>query len=592
MSHWWCCCCPECTLPSSTCCACVCPALCVTFTPDDWDPYKAEQVEACETDTQNCRPQSVEIDWDDERQAYVGEIAGHDLFYSFYRNEYDGKCYFYLESYSLGRHEWEVIAEEGQCYGRADGCVRCLDLRTAVGVEEEPYKDCSAGTLTTECVNWITPIACATCACLCECLCVDLTMDGIAYSGKACWDEYQQAYVGEVSGQDAYGVCRMRTVRFPIDRWGDVCDPDAYPGEPTACEPIHVLDNAEAGCTFTGTWSLVTGSGYAANLRTAPAGDGTAKAEWVFTGLPPGRWKVSATWVEGLDRADNVLFAVLDGTKIVGQTRTNQQSGPDDFEYNSTQWERLGTFRIVGSELTVRLTDAANGVVVADAIHLEYIDDRCAIGFQVSADEDEEGEVDGWITGEWQRMAEPCQWRAVNDSWTVERNLYTSTDDISVSIWCAECNEICERNSDCLCDGVFLPFTLTATFHSTSGRASGLEGCSFPLRYRFMPGGDFGNPGGCWESEAVRCCDTDWVLRLCCQTTFFATSLMIVQGCWTSKFASGFGKTTEDGATCNPFLARFGPFDIKCSDLVCACGENMIADPYCEDGEFWIDVTE
>ncbi len=470
MSHWWCCCCPECTLPSSTCCACVCPALCVTFTPDDWDPYKAEQVEACETDTQKCRPQSVELDWDDEQQAYVGAIAGHDLIYSFYRNEYDGKCYFYLESYSLGRHEWEVIAEEGQCYGRTDECVRCLDLRTAVGVEEEPYEDCSAGTLTTECVNWITPITCATCACLCECLCVDLTMDGIAYSGKACWDEYQQAYVGDVSGLDTYGVCQTRTVRFPIDRWGDVCDPDAYPGEPTACEPIRVIDDAAAVPDFalTGTWTLVNTEGYRGSVRTAAAGTGAKKAEWRFTGLPAGSWRVAAIWTPGEDRATNATFTVLDGTRTVDSVSVDQQNAPDDFAYDGANWERLGTFRINGSTLTVRLTDDANGVVCADAIHLEYIDDRCGIGFEVSAEAGEAEEEYGWISGDWQRMTEPCQWREVNYSWSIQRNPYISEDDITASIRCAECNEVCRPLvRQCCPNGI--PRTLYVTWTTAFG---------------------------------------------------------------------------------------------------------------------------
>lgn len=520
MGRRCCCGCPACTVDTRLpiCCPCVCLSLCVTFTPNAWDAYEAENRPACEADDQVCRPQSVEIDWDEYEQAYIGSIAGHDLYYSFYRNDYDGKCYFYLESESLGRHEWEVKETDDQCYGREHECVECLDLTTALGVEGEPYDECSAGTLTTECVNWITPTTCNTCACLCECVCVNLSLDGIDYTGKACWDDYQNMYTGEVYGRDLYNVCRSRTVKFPIDRWGDVCDPNVPEDDPTACEPIHVLDDTDYTCEFTGEWSTDSLQGYGGSMRYTEAGTGSKKAEWTFTGLPKGRWRVSATWVAGDGRASNAPYTILDGTRMAGFVRLNQSNAPDDFTYGGTDWERLGTFTIKGDTLTVRLTDAANGAVYADAIHLEYIDDRCAIGLMISADVGEEGEVNGWIHGDWQLMTEPCELRNVNYSWRIERDPYDDEDDIVARIWCATCNDECVPLAYIPCCDAYWPTSLTLSFQWRwwgTGGYSELYDYSFTITLQYVNG--FGwysgrlvidppywaDPAAAWQDDSV-----------------------------------------------------------------------------------------
>ncbi|MCL4721063.1 MAG: hypothetical protein KJ041_03735, partial [Gammaproteobacteria bacterium] len=512
-------------------------SLCVTFTPDAWDEYKAAQVEACETDTQRCRPESVEIDWDEYEQAYIGSLAGHDLRYSFYRNEYDGKCYFYLESSSLGRHEWLVGSD---C---AEGdCVRCLDLSTALGVQGDPYDPCSAGVLTTECVQWIEPVTCNTCQCLCECVCVQLTMDAIEYSGKACWDDYGQAYVGEVYGYDEYGVCVSRTVRIPIDRWGDVCDREAYPGEPTACEPIHVIDNDDSPSDFymVGSWTLDSTEGYRGSVRLVSAGEGEMTAEWRFRGLPAGRWRVAATWTPAADRAPQAVYRILAGETPLGAATVNQQAAPDDFTYDGAGWKRLGIVEISGGTLTVRLTDEANGTVSADAVHLEYIDDRCAIGLEISAEYGDSGAEDGWIRGPWQLMAD-CQLRNLEYSWTIERSPYTGDDDITASIRCAECGEECgPTDSECLCDDgqsqTKLPKSLTLTL-TNNKFCSCLDG-SYPMTYHTDP--EPRTPGASftefWDSPVFQCNDgAAFYFRLHCSEAGvegFYLQLRVAPGAW------------------------------------------------------------
>lgn len=434
--HNDCCCCPNCTYRVELCCPCVCPAICVTFTPDDYA---------------DCDPESVELDWDNDINGYSGSLAGHDLYYFIERDppaegQERGPCKFKLRSESLGypegyEYEWEIPCDP---YDEEVPCTTCLALQTEIAVPADEYNECAAGTITTECVQWITPTTCDNAKCLCECICVFITKDDIRYSGRICWDEYLQKYTGTVTGQDDYNNELSLEVEVPIDRWGDVCDPD----DPE-CDPYS---------------------------------------------------------------------------------------------------------------------------------------DKCAINLIII-----EGETETSLG--WQQMVDPSELDSVTYAWDYTTPEY---DTITANIRCSSCPEDCASLSTCDCEGTTLPSTLTLTFHSTSGRAVGLEGCSITLNWFEHAGGLFGNPGGCFESDATTCCNTSWVWRLCCDSTFFPATLTMVQGSWTSGHVTGYGKESALGATCDPFFARFGPFNIMCSDLTSSCGPNLMDpdDPCTVDGEYWIDVTE
>ena len=51
----------------------------------------------------------------------------------------------------------------------------------------------------------------------------------------------------------------------------------------------------------------------------------------------------------------------------------DQTDGPDDFSASGAWWEDVGTFTLTGDTLVVKLTDDANGYVIADAIRLELV---------------------------------------------------------------------------------------------------------------------------------------------------------------------------------------------------------------------------
>jgi hypothetical protein len=142
--------------------------------------------------------------------------------------------------------------------------------------------------------------------------------------------------------------------------------------EPPAAVQI-VDDDSPADPPFTasGTWSTWSG-GHDGDFHYALAGTGTSVAQWEFW-VAPGDYQVSATWFEHSNRATNAPYTVLDGTTPLGTVAMNQRLAPNDFSDAGSSWENLGVFTVSGTSLMVRLSNAANGVVVADAVRIERV---------------------------------------------------------------------------------------------------------------------------------------------------------------------------------------------------------------------------
>jgi hypothetical protein len=88
----------------------------------------------------------------------------------------------------------------------------------------------------------------------------------------------------------------------------------------------------------------------------------------------PGQYRVSATWTPHPNRATNSPFTILDGVNVVSTVAINQEQAPNDFHEASSFWEDLGgPYLITSNSLQVRLSDAANQIVVADAIRIERL---------------------------------------------------------------------------------------------------------------------------------------------------------------------------------------------------------------------------
>lgn len=137
---------------------------------------------------------------------------------------------------------------------------------------------------------------------------------------------------------------------------------------------VVILDNGSAGFTTVGEWRRWTGQGYENDIHESYAGSGADVATWSFAHLLPGEYRVSATWTAHLNRATNAPYTVLDGATSLMTIQVNQRSAPNQFTDAGVVWNDLGTtYQVHSDTLVVRLTDAANGRVNADAIRIERV---------------------------------------------------------------------------------------------------------------------------------------------------------------------------------------------------------------------------
>ncbi len=138
---------------------------------------------------------------------------------------------------------------------------------------------------------------------------------------------------------------------------------------------VQIIDNGFAGFSTVGYWSPFGGEGYQNHVHFTGAGSGATKALWTFA-VSPGQYRVAATWSSHSNRANNAPFTIYNDSTVLLVVPMSQQQGPNDLGDSGANWEYLGgVLDITGSALTVKLTDLANGYVIADAIRLERIGD-------------------------------------------------------------------------------------------------------------------------------------------------------------------------------------------------------------------------
>ncbi len=136
-----------------------------------------------------------------------------------------------------------------------------------------------------------------------------------------------------------------------------------------------IIDNGAAGYSrsFTGWTTLTNTLAYHQDYDYASAGNGSAVANWTFTAIPNGTYQIFTRWSHFGNRATNAPFTVysgLGGNTAVGTTLVNQQLAPVGDFSNGVAWQSIGTFEVTANTLRVRLTNAANGYVVGDAIRI------------------------------------------------------------------------------------------------------------------------------------------------------------------------------------------------------------------------------
>ena len=165
--------------------------------------------------------------------------------------------------------------------------------------------------------------------------------------------------------------------------------------------PPVIVDDGDAGFAIeSGAWGTgVAGAG--GDNRNASIFGGTKVARWTFDGLTPGVYRVSTTWAPSPARATDAPFTLFDGFTPITSVDVNQQlapSGSPDLMDLGVPWQDLaGHFHVTGDTLFVKLSNDANGYVMADAIRVERVAD-----FPQVIDDGEPGfaiESGSWGTG-------------------------------------------------------------------------------------------------------------------------------------------------------------------------------------------------
>ncbi len=133
----------------------------------------------------------------------------------------------------------------------------------------------------------------------------------------------------------------------------------------------YIVDDGGIGYSKSPGWTTYTNTlAYQLDYDTAPAGNGGATATWSFVGIPNGSYQVFARWSHFSNRATNAPFTMLDNGVPVATVLVNQQLAPAGEYSDGVYWQSLGTFDTTTNNFAVRLSNAANGYVVADAIRL------------------------------------------------------------------------------------------------------------------------------------------------------------------------------------------------------------------------------
>ena len=125
-----------------------------------------------------------------------------------------------------------------------------------------------------------------------------------------------------------------------------------------------VVDDAAPSVQITGEWATssassgFSGSGYHYRV----AGDGSSSVTWLFpASASAGSYTVFARWTSGSNRASNATYVVTHAGGSASVAVDQRSNGGD--------WQSLGTFSFSpGANQGVRLSDKADGIVIADAI--------------------------------------------------------------------------------------------------------------------------------------------------------------------------------------------------------------------------------
>lgn len=187
---------------------------------------------------------------------------------------------------------------------------------------------------------------------------------------------FHPSLAGSASGQitlrssDANEAAfEMRLSASAKARTGSSAPPPTTTTTPTS--PVkRILDNGDAGHTRSAGWNRIAGRGVQSDIDQSAKGTGGNYSTWSFPSLPNGKYQVYASWTGASTNASNAPFTIYNGSTPVSTVRANQRVASSGLVADGASWRFLGTVTITAGRLNVRLSNAADGAVVADAIRI------------------------------------------------------------------------------------------------------------------------------------------------------------------------------------------------------------------------------
>jgi hypothetical protein len=147
----------------------------------------------------------------------------------------------------------------------------------------------------------------------------------------------------------------------------------------------QLVDDGDAGFSSASAWLTnahpITGAFQENYHYLASAGSVNPSpklAEWTFTDLVPGAYRLLATWPAHESRVSDAPFALFDGaaTTPLSTVLVNEKLTPSGTTLGGTRWQNLGVFNSLSGTLRVVLSDTAEGnsTLAADALRLVPVD--------------------------------------------------------------------------------------------------------------------------------------------------------------------------------------------------------------------------
>jgi hypothetical protein len=133
--------------------------------------------------------------------------------------------------------------------------------------------------------------------------------------------------------------------------------------------PSRIIDNGDAGSRLSAGWWRNGGRGYAGDVHVTGKGAGGKFATWRFTGLVSGQYNVWVTYTANSKNATDAPFWIYNGSGAAPVVKVNQRLAPTHLA-DGAKWRYLKKVNVVNGWAMVKLTNLANGIVVADAVRL------------------------------------------------------------------------------------------------------------------------------------------------------------------------------------------------------------------------------